>query len=57
LGKISDHKQENNITQAIVDLHFSEGLSVTALARVLSQMKMPTKKEAKNGTTLKSQTF
>ena len=43
-GKVSDHKQESRVKQAIVDMYVNEGLTVTAIARVLTQMKVPTKK-------------
>jgi hypothetical protein len=46
-GKVSQHKQEANITKAIVDMYLEEGLAVTAIARLLTQMKIPTKKRGK----------
>ena len=46
-GKVSDHKQESNVKRAILDMYVQEGLTVTAIARVLTQMKIPTKKRGK----------
>jgi len=46
-GKVLEHKTEANIKKAIIDMYTKEGLSVTAIARVLTQMKVPTKKRGK----------
>jgi hypothetical protein len=46
-GHVSGHKKETEIKNAIVNMYLDEGLSVTAIARVLTQMKVPTKKRGK----------
>ncbi len=46
-GKVLEHKTEASIKKAIIDMYTREGLSVTAIARVLTQMKVPTKKRGK----------
>lgn len=46
-GKIENHKQELNTQKAIIKMHTKEGLSASAIARVLSQMNVPTKKQGK----------
>lgn len=46
-GQVQEHKQEAHIKQAILDMYKSQGLSVTAIARLLTQMKVPTKKRGK----------
>lgn len=46
-GQVQVHKQEAHIKQAILDMYQNQGLSVTAIARLLTQMKVPTKKRGK----------
>ena len=46
-GKIIEHKKETNIQRTIVDMYLNEGLTVTSIARLLTQMKIPTKKRGK----------
>jgi transposase len=46
-GQIHEHKQETHIMQAILDMYQNQALSVTAIARLLTQMKVPTKKRGK----------
>ncbi len=46
-GKIQNHKQELNTQKAIIKMHTKEGLSASAIARVLTEMKVPTKKQGK----------
>ena len=46
-GKVSDHKRESSIKKTIIDMYVNEGLAVTAIARILTQVKIPTKKRGK----------
>lgn len=46
-NKPVQHKQESQIKQAIIDMYVNEELSITAIARLLTQMKIPTKKRGK----------
>ena len=46
-GKVVEHKKEQRTLKAIIKMHTEEGLSATAIARVLNTMKIPTKKRGK----------
>lgn len=46
-GQVFEHKQESHIKKAILDMYQDQGMSVTAIAHLLTQMKVPTKKRGK----------
>ena len=46
-GKVVDHKRELWVKETIVKMHQEEGLGFRAIARILTSMKVPTKKQGK----------
>lgn len=45
-GKVADHEGEKRVIESVVRMH-GEGLSNCAIARVLAEMKLPTKQQGR----------
>ena len=46
-GRVVAHKSEQQLLDSIKQIYVDEGLTVTAIARILTSMKVPTKKQGK----------
>ena len=46
-GKVVDHQRELWVKETIIKMHQEEGLGFRAIARILTSMKIPTKKRGK----------
>ncbi|MEZ4742907.1 MAG: recombinase family protein [Bdellovibrionota bacterium] len=46
-GKLKEHKKELSIKNAITEMYFEQELTTTAIAKILTHMKIPTKKQGK----------
>jgi predicted transcriptional regulator len=46
-GRVVDHKSEKQILESIRRMYCDEGIGVSAIARILTSMNVPTKKQGK----------